>query len=123
MKYIFEIKQRLPSLNDYTKACRGNRYSGANMKKKTEYDIWIYIMQQLKGVHIKRPVFITFTWIEENGKRDLDNICFAKKFILDALVKAEVLEDDNKSHVSGFTDKFEYANNSKVIVELEEIES
>lgn len=56
-----------------------------------------------------------------NEKRDLDNICFAKKFILDALVKARVLENDNKSHIHGFIDKFEYANKSKVIVELEEI--
>lgn len=122
MKYSFEINQRLPGLNQYILACRGNRFSGAELKKKTEYDIWIYIMQQLKGVHIKKPIFITFTWIEENGKRDLDNICFAKKFILDALVKANVLQNDNKSHVSGFMDKFQYADKSKVIIEIEEVE-
>lgn len=120
MKYKFEINQRLPGLNDYTKECRTNKFAGAQMKKKIEYEIWLYIMQQLKGVNIKNPVFITFTWIEENGKRDLDNICFAKKFILDALVKAGILENDNKSHISGFTDKFEYADKSKVIVELVE---
>ena len=120
MKYKFEINQRLPGLNDYTKECRTNKFAGAQMKKKIEYEIWLYIMQQLKGVSIKNPVFITFTWVEENGKRDLDNICFAKKFILDALVKAGILENDNKSHISSFTDKFEYADKSKVIVELEE---
>lgn len=122
MKYTFEINQRLPSFNDYIKACRTNKYAGAKMKDKIEYDIWLYIMQQLKGLKIDSPIFITFTWIEENGKRDLDNICFAKKFILDALQKANVLKNDNKKYVTGFIDKFEYAKESKVIVEMEEIE-
>lgn len=122
MIYKFEIKRRLPSFNDYINECRKNRYAGAKMKQEIEYEIWLYIMQQLKGVIIEKPVFITFTWIEENGKRDLDNICFAKKFILDALQKTEVISNDNKKHVTGFIDKFEYAKESKVIVELEEIE-
>ena len=48
---------------------------------------------------------------------------FAKKFILDALVNAGVLEDDNRKIVTNFTDDFEYAKKSKVIVELEELEN
>lgn len=123
MRYKFEIKERLPGLNEYTKCNRTNKFAGATLKKKTEEHIYYYILEQLKKVKINKKVFIYFTWIEENGKRDLDNICFAKKFILDALVKAGVLENDNKSHVSGFMDKFEYANESKVIVELEEIDA
>lgn len=122
MKYRFEIKERLPGLNEYTEYNRTNRFAGASLKKKTEERIYYYILEQLKNVKIGKKVFIRFTWIEENGKRDLDNICFAKKFILDALVKAKVLENDNKSHISGFIDNFEYADKSKVIVELEEIE-
>lgn len=121
MKYKFEIKERLPSFNEYTRVSRSNKYAGATMKKNIELEIWGYILNQLKSVKITRPVFITFTWIEENKKRDLDNICFAKKFILDALQKANIIENDNSRHVKGFTDKFEYAEESKVIVELEEI--
>lgn len=120
-KYKFVIKQRLPSLNEYTKACRTNKFAGAKMKKKIEYDIWMYILEQIRNIKIEKPVKIHFTWIEENGKRDLDNICFAKKFILDALVKAGILTNDNRQFVSGFTDTFEYEDKSKVIVELEEI--
>lgn len=121
MKYKFEIKERLPGLNEYTAYNRTNRFAGANLKKKTEEHIYYYILEQLKNIKINKKVFIKFTWVKENGKRDLDNICFAKKFILDALVKAGVLKNDNKSHISGFIDKFEYADKSKVIVELEEI--
>ncbi len=121
MRYKFEINQRLPSLNEYTKACRANKFIGAKMKEDTENYIWADIKQQLKNSKISHAVKINFTWIEENKKRDLDNICFAKKFILDALVKANVLKNDTQNYVIGFTDTFLYDKKSKVIVEIEEI--
>lgn len=122
MKYKFEIKQRLPSFNEYINRCRSNKYLGAKMKKDIEQDIYIYILEQLRDLKLRKPVNVTFTWVENNKRRDLDNVCFAKKFILDALQKAEVLKNDNSSYVKGFMDKFEYAKESKVIIELEEIE-
>lgn len=64
---------------------------------------------------------IHFHWIEENKRRDLDNICFAKKFILDALVKAGKLADDNRKNVTAFIDTFEYGNESRVILDIEEV--
>ncbi len=121
MRYSFEIDMRLPSYNEYSKANRTNKYAGATMKKNIEMEIWVYILEQLKDIKITKPVFITFTWVEENRKRDLDNICFAKKFILDALQKSGVIENDNSRHVTGFTDLFRYADKSKVIVDLEEV--
>lgn len=121
MKYRFEIDQRLPSLNEYTKACRTNKFIGAQMKQETETQIWACIKQQLKGVKVEAPVKINFIWVEENKKRDLDNICFAKKFVIDALVKSKILANDTQSHVIGFSDTFEYNKKGKVIVELEEI--
>lgn len=120
-KYKFEIDKRLMGLNEYTKQNRTNKYAGASAKKKEQsYIIWC-IKEQLGNVSITKPVIGHFRWIEENKRRDLDNICFAKKFILDALVQAKVLADDNRKIVTNFTDSFEYADKSKVIVELEEI--
>ena len=121
MKYRFEINKRLMGLNEYTKQNRTNKYVGARAKEiEQEYIVW-EIKSQLGNLKIDKPVIGHFTWIEENKRRDLDNICFAKKFILDALVQAKVLKDDNRKIVVNFTDSFKYADKSKVIVELEEV--
>lgn len=116
--YKIEIPLKLPSCNEYIDACRRNKYVGAKMKKETQEQIIPYLLKLPK---INNPIKITFTWVEDNKRRDLDGICFAKKFILDALVQAGVLKDDNRKIVTNFTDSFEYADKSKVIVELEEI--
>lgn len=113
-----EIPFKLPSCNDYINACRYNKYYGAKMKKDIEEQIGIYI----RNLPIyDKPVTIKFHWVEGNKKRDLDGICFAKKFILDSLVKAGKLKDDNRNCVTGFTDTFEYAKESKVILEIKEV--
>lgn len=89
------------------------------MKKNVEKDIGWYINLL---PNYKNPIKIHFHWIEENKKRDLDNVCFAKKFILDSMVKAGKLKNDNRNFVTGFIDTFEYSNTSKVILEIEEVE-
>ena len=99
------IDGTLAGLNEYTKACRGNRYSGAKMKKDNEAIIKSYIF--LQGIKpLKGRVKLAFRWYEPNRKRDLDNICFAKKFILDALVASGIIEADSWRCVVGFTDEF-----------------
>lgn len=100
------IEGRLPNLNDYTKACRGNKYAGAKMKEESERIISAHIRQQLQGVSFKGTVRLEFKWYEPDRKRDLDNICFAKKFILDALVSNGIIETDSWRGVVGFTDEF-----------------
>jgi len=54
-------------------------------------------------------------------KEEIDNVCFAKKFILDAMVKCNKLKDDNRKCVTAFTDSFEYGSEAKVILEIEEL--
>ena len=46
---------------------------------------------------------------------------FAKKFILDSMVKNGKLNDDNRKYVTAFTDTFEYSDSTKVVLEIEEI--
>lgn len=114
-----EIPFRLPSLNQYINECRKNKFAGATMKKTVDNDIGWYINKLPK---FEKPIKIHFTWIEENKKRDLDNVCFAKKFILDSMVKAGKLKNDNRNYVIGFEDNFSYDKESKVILEIEEVQ-
>ena len=115
MKY--EIPVKLPSLNDYTSACRTSKFTGAKMKAKYEQMIGLYLMKMPRWT---KPIKIHFLWVEGNKKRDLDNICFAKKFILDSMIKYGKLQDDNRKWVYAFTDEFAYGNTTKVILEIEE---
>ena len=122
MEKTLVIQGQLPNLNDYTKACRSNAYAGANMKKQAEKIIQIYIMQQLKEVHFDGTVELAFRWYEPNKKRDLDNICFAKKFILDALVNNKIIVADSWRGVVGFTDKFFVdSNNPRIEVDIRSV--
>ncbi len=75
------------------------------MKKKAEKRIVAAIKDQVTETGI-RHAFINFVWIEGGRRRDKDNICFAKKFILDALVSAGVLDNDGWDGVDGFADSF-----------------
>lgn len=118
MSVRVEIPLKLPSCNEYINACRYNKYAGAKMKREVEDAICLYINKLPK---FKNPINIQFTWIEKNKKRDLDNVCFAKKFILDCMVKCGKLKDDNRNCVTGFTDTFEYAKETKVVLEITEI--
>lgn len=115
-----EIPLKLPSLNEYINACRKNAYAGAKMKKQTQEDIMWFVKKLPK---FEKPISIHFHWIEGNRRRDYDNVASAKKFILDALVKAGKLKDDNRNYVAGFRDTFGYEKGVwKVILEIEEVE-
>ena len=118
-RVICEIQMKLPSLNEYIRACRANKFQGSKMKKEIEDDIGVFIARLPR---FEKPIQIHFHWVEGNSKRDLDNIAFAKKFILDAMVKHGKLADDNRKCVTAFRDSFEYAKETKVVLEIMEAE-
>lgn len=113
-----EIPLKLPSLNEYIRVCRTNAYMASTFKSNIEGSLWEYIN---KLPRFTKPIKIHFHWVEDNRRRDLDNIAFGKKFILDAMVNFGKIANDNHRHVVGFTDTFEYAKQSKVILEIEEV--
>lgn len=116
--YKIEIPMKLPSLNEYVNVCRTNKFKAGKYKADIEREIGFYLMKMPRW---NNPIKIHFHWVEGNKRRDLDNICFSKKFILDAMVKMNKLKDDNRKYVTAFTDTFEYADKSKVILEIEEV--
>lgn len=64
---------------------------------------------------------VRFEWHESTKKRDADNIAFAKKFILDALVNMRVLPNDSRKYVKGFYDVIVDDTTDFVVVEIVEI--
>ena len=113
-----EIPYKFPSFNEYVNSCRARKYAGSVMKKKIEQDISYFIN---KLPTYKNPIKIHFLWVEGNKRRDLDNVFYAKKFILDSMVKCGKIKDDNRKMVTGFTDEVTYSKETKVILEIEEI--
>lgn len=112
-----EINMKLPSLNEYINVCRTNRFKASKYKKDIEKEIGFFI----GGLpRFEKPVHIHFHWIEKDMRRDADNIAFAKKFILDALVKKGKIKDDSRKYVTGFTDSFELGLNTRVILYIKE---
>lgn len=114
---ICEINLKLPSLNEYVNVCRSNPFKASKFKRDTEDAIMLFT-NRLPAFH--EPVIIHFHWIEDSRRRDLDNVAFAKKFILDALVRSGKLENDNQRYIKGFTDTFETGKRAKVILEIKE---
>jgi Holliday junction resolvase RusA-like endonuclease len=109
----------LTDLNTYIQAERGNRYSAADMKK-TNTQICTLYAKRLQP--ITKRVQVNFTWYCANEKKDPDNICFAKKYILDGLVKAGVLANDGWKQIKGFTDNFEVDKvNPRIEIEFIEV--
>lgn len=113
---IISIPERLPGLNEYTRACRANRYAAAKLKRETEDMILYYLHGAQK---VTKPVRIDFLWMERDHRRDLDNVAFAKKFVLDAMTTAGILPDDSQAWVQGFTDSLEHGKRYGVTIRIE----
>jgi len=110
----------LPNLNSYINAERRNRFMGAKLKKDATELVRLQSLRYA-GKLTEFPVDINFEWHSKpnRGKHlDHDNRSFAKKFVLDGLVEAGVLPDDNYKHVGDFNDVFIVDDENYVVVEL-----
>jgi len=117
--WAFSIAGSLPGLNEYTAACRSHRHVGAKLKRDVENVVRIYARNR-KPPAFDGPVRVTFAWHERDLRRDADNVAFAKKFILDALVGLGVLPNDSRKYVTGFADEFHVDRQSpRIVVTIE----
>lgn len=114
-KVFCEIPIKLPSCNEYIRECRTNPFKASKFKNDVESDISLFINRLPV---FNNPIKIIFHWYEKNGKRDLDNVAFSKKFILDAMVKCGKLKDDNRKCVYAFEDRFYQDKDYRVILEI-----
>lgn len=114
------IKGELADLNTYIAADKNNRYSGGRVKKSETSrvcrEVRVQKVPPVPKAHY--PVSLLFRWYSKDNRKDIDNVAFAKKFILDGLVLARVLENDSRKFVNGFTDEF-FIDKSNPRVEIE----
>ena len=85
----------MPSLNDYIRAERANRYKAAAVKKSETARVRAAALEQ-RAPRFDRPVTVRTTFYEPDMRRDADNVGFARKFVLDGLVAAGVIKDDSR---------------------------
>ena len=124
MIYTLKIPGRLPGLNEYINANRTHAQKGASFKKKHQEAVMWYILRDLGRKPIERPVFLKFTWYEQDKRRDLDNVSsYGRKIIQDALVKSGKLYDYGWGYVVGYSDKFKVdKDNPRIEVQIIEQE-
>jgi Holliday junction resolvase RusA-like endonuclease len=100
-----------------------NPHKGGAMKRDNEDTVIWSIRQQLRGIHITKPVVIHYKFYEKDKRRDKDNILScAMKFIQDSLVKCHVMQNDGWNEIENFTHEF-YVDKAhqRIEVTLEEV--
>jgi hypothetical protein len=95
----------LPTLNEYSTAERANKFKAGRIKKIYTNIVADQLMiQRIK--EITKPIKIIFNWYCKNKRQDPDNIVFAKKYILDGLVKRGTIKNDGWKQIKGFEDNW-----------------
>jgi len=101
----FEIPGTLPTLNEYIRQERSNRFAGARMKSDSTQMVQQVIMAA-KLQPMETPCHIIFSWYLPSRRVDLDNARWGSKAILDALVLQGVIPDDSMRYIVAISDNF-----------------
>ncbi len=94
----------LPGANTLFDANRENRYGGAALKKRETYRVAAIAKAEARFHKWRRPggkVRVVLEWHEVNRRRDQDNITAYQKPLLDGLVLAGILANDDQRHIEG----------------------
>ena len=122
MKNILIINRQLPSLNDYIHKLNNHYHTGAKFKHEIEDDIIRYIWLSRSAKKLRKvteyPVEINIEWHEKDEKRDVDNIKSAAKFILDAMQKVQIIENDGRKFITQIHDTIVNDKKTFVVVEI-----
>jgi len=116
------ISGRFPGLNDMIDAAKKGKgkYQPYALMKEQYTDIVAWTAKKLPKFN---KIDIAITFYEKNNSRDPDNIAAGgTKMILDGLVKAGVIENDNRKHVNSISHKFETDRlNPRVEIDIREV--
>ena len=89
-------------LNAFIKAINSHYIIG-NRAKQENTDMVVEAIRHARIRPVERyPITIGLTWYSPNGKKDIDNVSFAKKFIMDGMVRSGIIENDGRKQIAGF---------------------
>jgi len=125
MTFTFSMAGRLESLNTTERDQRNPyyRFYAARKRKSIKRHIaqWILYSRVPK---FKGPVRIHIHWVEQDRRRDLDNIRAGSKVLLDTLVKMDRIKNDSQKWVVELTDSYQVDKaNPRVEVTISDCES
>lgn len=112
-----EIPYIPPNWNDYINAERTNKYKANNIKQDEKTLIRLLNLGKYKGAY---PVEIIIKPHYSAQRQDLDNFRF--KGLLDGLVAAGVLENDNLKHIQKITLAPIFDKKEIVEIEIKELQ-
>ena len=95
LEYDFE------NLNEMIRLSRGSKY-GANNQKKQEMQYVRFATMKIPKI-TEYPIKMTFIWHVKDKNRDIDNLI--GKNIIDGLVHARILKNDNLNCIDEITYK------------------
>jgi Holliday junction resolvase RusA-like endonuclease len=104
------LPHKFITLNTYIEAERINKYKAAQLKKHHTYIAYLFFRARKDFFQSASfPVKLNFVWLLKNKRNDLDNVVFARKFILDGMVAAKLIKNDGQYFINGFSDAIEYS--------------
>ena len=100
------IPHELPALNRVIDESKKHWSKYSRLKREYTQMVAVLARRQLRLI-LSDSVHLSFVWYCRDRRKDPDNVCSAKKFIIDGLVSAGILQDDGWKQVVGFSDDFE----------------
>ena len=92
--FTYFVEGEFPTMNEFIAAAYAHRQQGARMKA-TFTDVVKFALTGEDRVDLTLPLSVEFIWYRKNALSDLDNISFAQKFVLDGMVRAGIIPEDN----------------------------
>ena len=114
------IYGELPTMNQIINQAKGHWDKYRRMKEEIDNTVaWHAHEQKIK---FYESVELVITYYMKNKRCDPDNIISSKKFILDGLRKAGVIEDDGWEQIKGFTEEWKVdKNNPRIEILFKEV--
>ncbi|MFW6122330.1 MAG: Holliday junction resolvase [Petrotogales bacterium] len=115
------IPGELPTMNEIINQSKihWSKYK----KMKETYDSIVAFYAEQQRVKLFKSVKLEIIYYRKDRRVDPDNLSAGKKFIIDGLVQAGVLEEDGWSEIKGFSESWKVdKDNPRTEINFEEVE-